>query len=217
MRIHQTVLSKSRSERLDSAIRRTALLMLWMAALLSTANAGQFETNFEYFCPKGNGMLIGNNMYLSGQVARFIPDRRSKDPSEFRLSPPLDWTFVDCSDESYVCVDATEEASKARRRLFVPRNPVVGQSYSLGDAVAFVSAAATSDSSTMQVEISQPRDGGTIATKLTIRDGRGAIFLDGINFWEPNAYQLGETCALQSKKGLFSGVRVKVPRPSEVY
>ena len=40
--------------------------------------------------------------------------------------------------------------------------------------------------------------------KLTLRRGVGAIYIDGLNFWNPEAYQDGETCVLESTVGLFS-------------
>lgn len=206
------LMSNNRAECLRGLV---CVLILW--ACTSHSNAGPIDEGYEYFCPNGNGMLIGNQKYLEGRVSKSYPDRNADDPSEFILSPPLYWSMVDCSSEQHFCLDITEKPSNMHRRIFVPRFPIVGRSYSYGDAVAFVSAAATSDATTIQVEVSQPRNEGRIVTKMTIRDKRGVVYIDGLNFWDPAAYESGQTCVLQSKTGLFQKVKIRVPKPIDAH
>ena len=70
------------------------------------------------------------------------------------------------------------------RRVFVPRHPEIGKTYHDGNSSAFVTGSSTSSTvPTIQVVDSQQIGKSVAMIKLTLRRGVGAIYIDGLNFW----------------------------------
>jgi hypothetical protein len=173
------------------------------------------ETNYYYYCPRGNGAIAGNDHYLQGKMSLAFPDGAiDRHRSSKLFSPLLQWTLLDCSDKQFECFDVQSEGTMPSRRVFVPRHPEIGKTYHDGNSSAFVTGSSTSSTvPTIQVVDSQQIGKSVAMIKLTLRRGVGAIYIDGLNFWNPEAYQDGETCVLESTVGLFSKTHVNAPPP----
>jgi hypothetical protein len=193
--------------------RRVILIgyMFRIALLVAPVSVFAAESgNYLYYCPKGDAALIGDDHSLHGRAITAFP-LATPNPL-YRLSPYLDWTLTDCSNNQYFCLDA--KTANSRRRLFVPRNPKVGETYRFGEATALVLGSASfSKVPTIQVVNFQKVGGRMVVIQMTIKRGVGAVYIDGLNFWDSNDYQNGETCVLESRVGYFHQVRVEVPRP----
>jgi hypothetical protein len=171
----------------------------------------QSMAGYYYYCPKGNGAFTGDAHFMAGRVNEAFPTRLSSFPAGRLVSPSIEWKLSDCSDERFLCIDIERQKTFPARRLFVPRRPKIGASYHDGAADALVmGSASSSDDMTVQVIVSQEIYGSRLSTKLTLQNGRGVVFIDGLNFWNQIDYRNGETCVLESMSGLFSTVDISV-------
>jgi hypothetical protein len=164
-----------------------------------------------YYCPKGDVSLYSDPAHFVGRAVmafQLAPDPSPAHEKKF-YGPEWGWTMKDCSNKEFSCFDAHDPATGLTRHLFVPRRLEAGKVYRYGAAKAFVAASASaSPVPTVQVIDYQKFKGKTVAVKFTLRDGSGAVYIDGLNFWKPLDYQAGETCILESGVGFFSEVRI---------
>lgn len=169
---------------------------------------------YNYYCPKGNVSFTGSKGGISGRAMSPFLSARDLATSAARYSKLLSFQIKDCSDSKYLCMDMSDTDRNFSHRLFVPRTISVGATYQYGGSTAYVVPSTAADhKATVQVIDSEMVGGRLVSMKLTIRDGRGAIFLDGVNFWNPDDYISGETCVLESDEGFFAAARV-MPVPS---
>ncbi len=206
---------RRRTFRILREVMTIAICCVLLLALMAGANAQ--ETNYNYYCPKGNGALLGNDHFLMGKMSTPFPAGSASPRPGAMFSQPLNWTLSDCSDRQFICFDAHDAGTNSMRRIFVPRDPIIGKTYQNASASAFVIGSSSFDKiPTIQVIVSQQVSGHTVALKLTIRQGVGAIYIDGLNFWNSSDYQNGETCALESRVGFFSKTHVTTAAPQRV-
>lgn len=182
-----------------------------LVILAITAMQRAEAIDYYYFCPKGDARFGGTDNSISGVAVTPYPTGPGQLLSnQIHISKRLLWQLTSCSNKEFLCLDVTDLKNRTVRRLFVPRIVEVGSSYRYGPAKAYViGSAALEMRDTAQIIISQEVRGRTIAVKLTLRNNRGAIFIDGINFWDPWDFMSGETCALESTLGYFHGVKIK--------
>lgn len=187
---------------------KTLTSILIVTALATPAKAGYFH----YFCPKGNVDLLASENKLEGRAVEPFPIRPGLNG---RQSEGFSWQLTDCSNAQFLCYDANNWYPA--RRIFVPRHPKVGATYRYGEATAYVTGAAMPDRPpTVQIIISQKHGAWQGAIKLTLQTYRGVIFIDGLNFWRPDDFSSGETCALTSKTGYFKEVLVPFVRLGQI-
>ena len=148
---------------------------------------------------------------LADAVTPF-PKRFKAEPSDLRTAAKLRWRFADCSDGKFLCVDVVTDGTSAIAeplRIAVPRSVVVNRTYVFGRVRGLVfEAVMLRKRPTAQIVLWQNFAGRDIAVKLTVQQGRGVVFIDGINFWNRQEFELAETCALESPKGWFSSIKV---------
>jgi hypothetical protein len=170
-----------------------------------------------YYCPKGNVSLIADETQMHGTANEPFPlgpliGYDAKRPQEGRLY----WRLKDCSNPEFICYDAISNAN-IRRRLFVPRHPKLAQTYNYGSAKAYVLPSTTSSKlPTIQVVVWQSKQNEKFPVKFTIQKVRGAIFIDGLNFWNDADSTVGETCVLEAGKGIFKGISVPTTPTKEI-
>ena len=118
-------------------------------------------------------------------------------------------SFQNCSDADFFCMDARVRSDDPPLRIFAPRKVETPRIYQSGKARAVVVPTATENrSQRAQITIWQPIGLEDVAIKITVEEGRGIIYFDGINFWHPDLFRDGETCALESKAGYFSEIKI---------
>jgi hypothetical protein len=172
------------------------------------------QSNSKYYCPKGGGILNVDALGMRGAAFSFARD--SEQASDFDPNSPLrNWTVTDCSNQQFYCIDAklSDAPTADAFRLFVPHVVTVYKSYEYGSARArSIGSTLRVGRPTIEFLIWQSTAQKGVPMKLTIQQGRGVIYIDGMNFWNPPEHGLGESCSLVSKQGLFPSTQV-VPYP----
>jgi hypothetical protein len=198
--------------------RRSLALML--VAIPQIASAAGY---FEYFCPKGRDMLRVNENHLFGSSYTAFPNKPVGNQSASNeRSPVFELFFTDCSNAEFYCLDGRKthgDIAGEPLRIVVPRQVVVGPALEFGRVrVLSYGSLSTVKNPAVELVLWQQYMGKDFAIKLTVEQGRGIVYITGLNFWNPGQFEQGESCALESPKGLFSSVRVartKVGPPIE--
>jgi hypothetical protein len=189
-----------------SARRIASLVSLVLALHPMTAAADDFV---HYYCPRGNAQLNGNDHHLTGVAVTPYPLRLGP-AADIQSSKTLYWELSDCSDKQFLCLEAQALRSNRSFRIFTPRLIEPGATYKLGSAIAVaMDSTSNSERSRAQLVIRQEIAGKGVSFKITLEEKRGIVFFDGIDFWGDTEFSSsGETCALESRLGYFSEVKI---------
>lgn len=199
---------------------RIALGAALVVSLSSCASLPQAREQgdypYDYYCPVSDVMLAANETdmrFFGHAYVRFpqsVPETGEATTSWFGAS------FRDCSTPEFNCFEVEASDSAPSFYLFVPRRLEAKREYVLHGARAVTAFATTPHIRAIQVTLWQPPSKVTPPMKLTIEQSRGAVFWSGISFWDDARADSGETCILQSQKGLFNQVELLLPPTRDV-
>jgi hypothetical protein len=208
----------------DNSTVATAL-MFFVAVTMSFAIHAR--PSYIYYCPR-------TNLYLTDRPTQtayyFEGDKNGaafpRNIEEYWLNSSYIGTgFIDyddaCTTSEFFCAQVQlkrMDETTINFTMFLPKYIEVGKSYSLKGVNAIASPVGDPyinrgwSKNQVQVTLWQLIGGVETPIKLTVEMGRGVVFWDGLDFWS-GQYGIGETCFLQSNKGLFPDVKIKAKFP----
>lgn len=193
-----------------------ALVAVVLSSCVSTSAVNEGGYPYDYYCPVSDFTLAANerDIRIFGHAyVRFpqsVPEAGEATTSWFGAS------FTDCSTAEFACIEVKGADTARSFYLFVPRRLEAKREYTLHGARAVTAFATAPHLEAIQVTLWQPPSKAISPMKLTIEVSRGVVFWSGISFWDDGRSDSGETCILQSRKGLFNQTEVLLPQTREV-
>jgi hypothetical protein len=191
----------------------------WFLLALSCVCKGDNEA-MAYYCPQSNAFLIEHREEAAtkrkaSSVQRSDWEFNVVDGDSLQaLGSTRRLLIVECGKRGFDCVHVAPQdagATSAEFRLALPR-VISHRKETVFDGIRMLSRraytiAAPNSPRMGTVTIRQLIAGKESAIDLTVEAGRGVVFIDGIRISDDNA--TGETCVLESKRGLFASVKIR--------
>lgn len=219
------IFSKHLLGRIRTIVRRCALDVViaqvlvvgFLVSCASVANPREYGGyHYDYYCPVSDVTLAASELELrlfGHAYVRFpqsVPETGEATINWFGAS------LKDCSTTEFACFEVEGRNASHSFYLFVPRRLEAKREYRLHGARAVTAFATAPHIDAIQVTLWQPPSNAMPPMKLTIEKSRGVVFWSGVSFWNNEGSDSGETCILQSRKGLFNQVDVLLPQTREI-
>jgi hypothetical protein len=188
-----------------------------LGALSSAARAlptGDIE--YRYYCPRSNTTYVGTHDGVELVSGPYLPFARTQSAVAIREEPARRSADTkNCSTREFLCLRIEPGSGLAAQYLFLPRVIEPGHTYHFDgmDAIAYSTTAEKPPSTQVQVILWQRIDGRETPITLTVEQGRGVIYVDGLEIWNSPALwpPRAELCVLDSEHGVLKNVRVAKP------
>lgn len=174
----------------------------------------------EYYCPRTDNFLIEDDAVLrvgyEGIVEPY-PSRQHEERMQTHAGD-LALKLKDCSVGEVECIEIQQMQTNKTNKifyLFLPKKLEVWKEYHFRNMRLVTQASVLSPIMStkgarvpvVQVVLWQNIEGHESPLKLTIKEGKGVVYLDGLDFWG-GRFGSGEVCILESEKGFFSSVKI---------
>jgi len=198
----------------------------WMAAIFIVGWQAPQCAAFNMYCPRSNLKFSQNSPALPDLTREIVLVTNAGAPMFFPRTARelrggaddvsgIAMTLTDCSTSTFLCRRVTLNVWEEPATIFYlvmpkvirPRQEFDFQGVHIVTRVAAITRKQSEQ--TFQLTLWQLIDGRSVPMELTIQEGKGMIYWDGIRLSKDDGTNEPELCVLDSEVGLFSSAKLQ--------